>query len=393
MAISYLFPNKEYPNYGIFVLNRLSALRKYCEIKVINPIPWFPFHSRFRRYKWYNKIPLKETIRNIEVFHPRFPILPRIFKMLDCITYSLVVIPMALHLRKLYPFDLIDLHWTYPDLPSGYILSKCSNRKFITTVRGKEALYLDEFGIRKRITINMLKKSSFIISLSEELRDICVKSGCPETRTVTIRNGVDTKKFFVTEKRVSRKTLQIPLEEYVILSIGSLVYGKGFDRIIRAIPILLKKRSNVKLYIIGSEGAAGFYKKKLQVIVSQLGLEKYIRFVGEVSNRELLYWYNSADIFCLASRSEGCPNVLLEALSCGCPSLATDVGSVREIMTKEFMGEVVSNRDDAIIDGLASMLNRKFDRQLIADYMKKYDWDWCARQVYEIYRSILRKSE
>ena len=391
LAISYLFPNKLYPNYGIFVLNRLVALQKYCEIKVINPIPWFPFHFRFSRYRDFNKIPKAEIIQGLDVFHPRFPILPRVFKSLDCISYSLAVIPLALQLRKTFSFELIDLHWTYPDLPAGYILSRIVNKKFIVTIRGKEALYLREGGLRKRIVPFTLRKSEHVITLSNELRDLCINFGCSESLTSTIRNGVNGKKFSYIGKEIARKKLHIPLDEYMILSIGSLIYGKGFDRIIKALPAISNRNPKARLYIIGSEGAAGFYANELYKLISELKLEAYVRLVGEIPNSDLLYWYNAADIFCLASRGEGSPNVLLEALSCGCPSLSTDVGSAREILAEEFMGEIVPNRDDAMGTGLVSMLDREFDRKKIADYMKQYDWDWCARKVLHVYKRAMKK--
>ena len=78
LVISYLFPNCHYPNQGVFVLNRLRALQKYCDVKVINPLPWFPFYSKLARYKNYYKIPAKENIHGVEVYHPRLPIIPRI---------------------------------------------------------------------------------------------------------------------------------------------------------------------------------------------------------------------------------------------------------------------------------------------------------------------------
>ena len=91
-------------------------------------------------------------------------------------------------------------------------------------------------------------------------------------------------------------------------------------------------------YIAGSEGPAGDFRKGLHNMIAQAGLENRVRFIGQVKNDELVYWYNAVDMFCLASRSEGSPNVLTEALACGCPSLSTDTGAVREILSKDFMG-------------------------------------------------------
>ena len=123
LAISYLYPNCIYPNYGVFVHNRLEAINKYCEIKVINPIPWFPFFYLFKRYKGFERIPKEEVIDGVRVYHPRFFIIPRLLKFLDAFTFCFAVLPLAFQMKKKADFDLIDLHWTYPDVLSGRLLS------------------------------------------------------------------------------------------------------------------------------------------------------------------------------------------------------------------------------------------------------------------------------
>ena len=390
LVISYLFPNSVYPNYGIFVLNRLKALKKNCEIKVINPLPWFPFSSRFSRYGKFHDIPKYEIIEGIEVYHPRFPIIPKYFKLFDAISYSLVVVPLALEIRREFPYELIDLHWTYPDLPSGYMLSSITGKPFLTTLRGHEAFYIQESIGPRRAVQHLLKKSAAIIALSQKLRVLAITRGCAKERIAVIRNGVDQSKFKLLPQEEAKQYLNLSPDERIILVVGSLIQGKGIDRVISSLGELVKKHSVVRLYLVGSEGAAGFYKNKLIEQINDLHLEKYITFVGEVENSELIYWYNAADLFCLASRREGSPNVLTEALCCGCPAVATDVGSVAEIMSEKYLGFVVPNQDD-ILEGLLLGLETSFDRQRINGHMAKYDWDWCAKQVLSVYNHVLNK--
>ena len=409
LAISYLFPNSIYPNHGIFVLNRLKAIHKYCDVKVINPIPWFPFSSCFRRYKNYNKIPKKEFIEGIEVFHPRFFIIPRYLKFLDAITFCLAAIPVALKIKKHFLFDLIDLHWTYPDLLSGYLLSTILHKKQLLTIRGNEALnlflhnkqldkmegeesvYVEERSIRSKIIKYLLPKSNYIITLSYELKKKCVSYGVLPKNTEVIRNGVDTSTFRFIGKDICRSKLGLSQDEYIILSIGSLSYGKGFDRIIRVFPEVIKKHPNSALYIIGSEGPAGYFRDNLYKLIKRYNLGDKVNFTGEIKNHDLVLWYNAADIYCLSSRGEGSPNVLSEALACGCPAIATDVGSVSEILNKDFMGFVVPNNDKKILLGLLSALSCEYDRVKISKYMQQYDWDWCAKKVIQVYKRLLEE--
>ena len=391
LAISYLFPNSLYPNYGIFVLNRLKAVQKYCEVKVINPIPWFPFNSRLKRYRNYDQIPAKEVIAGVEVLHPRFFTIPRYLKILDAATFFLAVFPLALKISKIFPFDLIDVHWPYPDLPTGNLLARVFRRKQLITLRGREALFSHGRWLYKKIIVPLISRSDVAISLSQEMVDICVTDRVLPEKFRVIRNGVNTITFRYLEKTACREKLGLPQGERIVLSVGSLIHGKGFDRIIKAFPEVLREHPDASLYIAGSEGPAGADNRALTELVSRYSLEGKINFVGELKNHDLVLWYNAADVFCLASRGEGSPNVLSEALTCGCPSIATDVGSVSEILNNDSLGTVVSNDDESILPGLMSVLSGKYDRKWISSLMKQYDWDWCARQVIQVYQEALEK--
>jgi glycosyltransferase involved in cell wall biosynthesis len=386
LAISFLFPNSVNPNHGIFVLNRLRGISKYYEVKVINPIPWFPFNYRIERYRDFYKIPQKEYLGNIEVFHPRFLSIPKYLKLFESFSYFVSVFPLALKIHKVFQYDLIDVHWLYPDLPAAYILAKYLRKNQVTTLRGKEALFSTGMGLYRNIILPCLKRSDRIISLSQELVEICIADGVKNEKFQVIRNGVDTDRFYFLEKAACREKLGLPKDKRIILSVGSLIYRKGFDRIIRAFSHIYKKDPNARLYIIGSEGPEGTYRRELLQIINKYSLVGKIHLAGSVKNEDLLFWYNAADAFCLASRGEGSPNVLSEALACGCPSVSTDVGAVSEILIGKSMGVVVLNDDESLLRGLMLALSSKYDRREISRQIQQYNWDWCAKQVIRVYQ-------
>ena len=392
LALSYLFPNSLDLNYGIFVLNRLKAVNDYCDVKVINPIPWFPLHQRLNRYKDLNKIPYFETVGGIETYHPRFFILPKVFKSLDSISYAVAVFRIAFAIRKKFDFDLIDVHWTYPDILAAYLLSLMTGKNFLITLRGKEAFYPGEHSIRSWLVRKLLAKSEAVIALSEELKALaCQLTKKKDLKTFVVRNGVDTDSFYYLDKLQSRQKLSLPERSPIILSVGSLIHRKGFDRIIKALPDILKRFPQTVLFILGSKGPEGDFSKYLQKLVQENRLEKNIIFQGAVQNQDLVHWYNAADVFCLASRGEGSPNVLSEALACGCPSVTTDVGSAAEILTDSAQGVVVDQDIDAIKKGLLYVVQGDYSREEISQNIRLYDWDWCARQVVDIYDTILNQ--
>ena len=399
LVVSYLYPNREYPNHGIFVHNRIKAVSKQCQVHVINPIPWFPFSRFFHRYRGYHKIPRLDVRDGVPVFHPRFFIIPRYFKFLDSITFAWAVVFAALR-QGLFKADLIDLHWTYPDLVSGFLLSRWQKRPFLVTLRGREALNLHvfppqrgnqvEFSLRHVITRYFLKKASLVIGLSRELVDLAVDMGVVSHRTCVIPNGVDTDLFHYIPRERARKTLKIDENERFILVVGALTYRKGIDRAIKALAHIHQELSSkITLRVIGSQGPEGYYKKRLEKLSRSLGVETRVVFQGQVPNGELVSWYNAADVFCLPSRGEGCPNVVSEAMACGCPCVATRVGGIPDMIQDPSQGELVGEEDGDLARSLVRVLGTEYHRRENARRMRDNNWDRCARGVLSAYGAVM----
>ena len=163
IAISYLFPNCNQPNHGIFVLNRLKAMNKYADITVINPIADSLVHQKISKFSYLQNIPVLESIEGLRVHHPRFFSIPGHLKSIEVLTYRRAVQKVLDVIG--YDFDLIDLHWTFPDLPCGYWLSRKISKPFHVTLRGMEAFHLQDAGLRKYIVAHYLKKANKVISL------------------------------------------------------------------------------------------------------------------------------------------------------------------------------------------------------------------------------------
>lgn len=394
IALSFLFPNRAYPNHGIFVLNRLKALSKYVDIKVINPIPWSPVHKYIDRYKAFESVPEKDSIDGIEVYHPRYLSIPKFFKGVEVNSYIKAIEPVVKDIIKKHDFDIIDMHWTFPDLPAGLFISNKYNMKSIVTLRGVEAFHFQDNDLREKIVKEGLIGVDRIIALSNQLLKLGENASNNQNKSHVIINGVDTDKFYYMPLQECRRELDLDQKEKIILSVGSLVKGKGFDILISALSSMRNETDmkNLKLYIIGSHGQAGDYRKKLFEQVKDLNLEKNVIFLGQVDNDKLKYWYNAADLFCLSSRSEGSPNVLSEALACGCPSVSSDVGSARDIV--DIAGGSSVCMDDLSVDSLVSslsnVLNKNSNRLDDAEKYSNFNWDWCAKKVFKVYNQCIK---
>ena len=389
LAISYLFPNSQQPNHGIFVLNRLKAMSKYAEVTVINPIPWNPLHLFFKKYKHFRAIPSIDNIGGLTVYHPRFFSIPAVFKSLERFSYYRAIRLVSEQAGGKHAFDVIDLHWTFPDLPAAVKLAKTWLKPIILTLRGMEAFYLKETGSRKDIIAKSMTKVSAIISLSDEMLRHAKTYVERDVLSKIVINGVDRDVFGFIEKESARRQLGLDIQRPIVLSVGSVIKRKGFDVLIEAMMLLKSQNAQDEfpiLYILGAEGPEGDYRKELQSKVALLGLDDYVIFFGSVDNSNLKLWYNAADVYCLASRGEGSPNVLTEALACGLPSVATDVGAVNDIarLTGANVRVVPKEDPSEMATMLSEQLNTASDRHENSRTFLQHDWDWCARSVMDI---------
>jgi len=180
----------------------------------------------------------------------------------------------------------------------------------------------------------------------------------------------------------------LPLDEKIILGVGALIQRKGFDLVIKGLEKIIATSGleKTKFYILGSQGPEGDYRKELNQFIEHHKLHNYVVFVGAVANSQLISWYNAVDVFCLSSRGEGSPNVLTEALACGTPAVATNVGSVSEIMASEEQSGFCCENENSeqIAQCLIKVLNSESDRNLNAERFNKYNWDWCAKKVMDV---------
>jgi teichuronic acid biosynthesis glycosyltransferase TuaC len=386
LAISYLFPNISQPNHGIFVLNRLTAMSKYADIIVINPLPDSLLHRCLSKFSHLASVPDVEIREGIRVYHPRYFAIPGYFKSVEVFSYYQAVLSVLKDLPQ--KFDLIDLHWTFPDLPTGAFLSKKLSIPFYVTLRGMEAFHRQDSGLRKHVVAHYLKQARHVISLSVEMAETADQLSGTGHKTTVIRNGVATDQFYFIDQSECRVQLNLPLDAKIIIGVGALIYRKGFDLVIKALEAVIQQPGleNTKFYILGAQGAEGDYRKELSALIAHHHLAEHVIFVGAVANHALITWYNAADVFCLSSRGEGSPNVLTEALACGTPAVASLVGSVPEIMaSEENLGCCVESENiQQLEQGLVKVLTVNYERAVNAGNFNKYNWDWCAKQVMSV---------
>ena len=182
---------------------------------------------------------------------------------------------------------------------------------------------------QKRI-LKMCGRRSCVES-TRRLRADSAPAGC---RIEVFRNGVDLNLFRETERDRTRRELN--LTGPVIISVGHLIPRKGHELVIEALSLLPR----AQLLICGE----GPMRSELERSAQRFRVRDRVRFLGLIRHEELNRYYSAADVLVLASFREGWPNVVLEAMACGTPVVATAVGAVPDFVDHPHAGRVVRER-------------------------------------------------
>jgi len=234
-----------------------------------------------------------------------------------------------------------------------------------------------------------LKQADKIITVSNATKEYVLSLGANPNKIKVLHNGVDLKRFkpLPTVKAEMRKKLGIPKDAKVVLTVRRLVYKNGVDTLIDAANLAVKKKPNL-VFIIAGKGPD---MTSVQNQIEQLGLEKNIKLTGFVADKDLHLYYNTADLFVLPSKSgEGLPLVALEAMACGLPVIATNVGGINEIMIKNFGKLVPANNPEALTDAIIEFADiNNNTEELRAIVEAQYSWDKNVDKLIEIYEELI----
>jgi len=198
-----------------------------------------------------------------------------------------------------------------------------------------------------------------------------------------IPNGVDNRRYQVSDNR--------DWEFPQMLFVGRLVYQKGLDILIRALGEL--KNYSWHLKLVGD----GPHRPELESLARDMGITEKITFMGWMEKADLIHEYNIANLFVLPSRHEGMPNVILEAMACGLPVIATSIAGNEELVLDGETGILVPSEDPlALSDTLTTLLpdfplRRKMGMASRERVEESYTWEQVARSYLSILQEIVGK--
>jgi glycosyltransferase involved in cell wall biosynthesis len=381
LSVSCVFPNPVEPEAGLFVRHRLQAIARQADVTVIAPVPAIDYGNPRGRLLASRAVPRERRDGNLRVLHPRW-LYPPFGGVANAFCLAARLIPLLFRQRAC---DLIDAHWAYPAGIAVALASRFVRRPFLVTIRGNEIEH-GRSRLKKWAMAWALRRADGVICLSERLRQFAAACGVDPGRIRTIPNGIDAAVFHPRDRRACRQGHGIPDDAPVVLSAGQLIELKGHHHIVRA----LREARPAHLLIAGGPGRHVQYEAEIRRQIRAADMEGRVHFAGQVPQETLAGLMAAADVLCLASSREGWPNVVQEAMACGTPVVATDVGAVPDMIPSDDYGYVVPPGDESRLRAaLQSALNRSWDRERISALGQSRSWDLVAGQVLEEMRRVV----
>lgn len=373
-----------------FVFELCKRLARHFDVRVL--APHTPGAAR------------RETMAGIEVFRYRYA--P---DRLEQIAYEGGILA-RLKLRKsrylLLPFfflgqwlalqrqiaswrpNLIDAHWLIPQGLLAAMPPNWSGTPLVCTSHGG-----DLYALRGRLleTLNRwtMNRCSALVVVSQPMAERIDRLYAPAVRPTVISMGIDASRVFTPAADPQRA-------ENEILFVGRLVEKKGLSHLIEAMPRILSQRPDVRLTIVGS----GPEEATMRNLAETLGVGAAIRFEGAVLNADLTEYYRRATLlaapFVVARNGDqdSVGLVCAEALACGCPVIATDIG-LGQVIVDGVTGRLSKTADSADLAGkILEMLNhpqkcRRYSESGRAHVLENFDWARITERYCELYRDTV----
>lgn len=393
IVFSSLFPSSAQPTAGLFIRERMFRVGRKLPLVVVSPRPWFPGQGLIRRFRpHYRPMPPKLEIQDgFEVHFPRFLAIPGLFRGLDSLSMAWASHRLVRRL-KARGHNLIDAHFAYPDGHAAIKLGRWLGLPVTVTLRGTEMPQSRTPALVPRLR-EVFRDADRVITVSDSLRRLALSLGLPEARGQVVGNGVDADKFTPAPRQEARSRYRLPETARVLITVGGLVERKGFHRVIACLPELLKAHPELHYLVVGGPCPEGDMSQALRTQARALGVEERVHFLGPIAPADLKWPLSAADVFVLSTRNEGWANVILEAMACGLPVVASDVGGNAEVVCRPELGEIVPFDDHAALAGaLERALAAKWNHREIRAYAEDNSWDNRVTQLVQLFGRMLAQS-
>jgi glycosyltransferase involved in cell wall biosynthesis len=272
--------------------------------------------------------------------------------------------------------DVVYATWAYPDCYAAVRAAAPLGIPVVSRLHGSDINDYLQITDRKPLILEAMRRSAAIVSVSEDLKRTLLAEGIDGGKIHVVYNGVDRDVFHPMDRCDARRRLGLSDRAEIVLFAGNLKPVKRVDLLIGALARL--ERKGLELHVLGD----GPERSRLERLAAQLQVGPRVRFHGTVPHRSLGLWFNACDVFCLPSRNEGTPNVLLESLACGTPAVASDTGGIPEILSEDSGLRFPPESVDGLVESLRAGLTRNWERSRIVS--PAGSWEQNAAAVGEV---------
>ncbi len=272
--------------------------------------------------------------------------------------------------------------WHVPHITMFHTLGAVKN-----AIKERTCLPLNEDELRLRIETEMdlVQRCHLIIAPTDREKDELVRHyGAPSERISVVPCGVNLDQFRVLNKAQAKQYLGFGSDK-IILFVGRIDPLKGIDKLIKALPYL-RNIQGLRLLVIGGGENSQHEVEQLHKLACNLKMENSIDFLDLVKHEQLPYFYSGADVCVVPSYYESFGLVALEALACGTPVVATNVGDCSNIIREGETGYIVKdNAPYHLADKIALLLSRsgadKESAEFIRATVNQFSWSNIAEAI------------
>jgi glycogen(starch) synthase len=236
-----------------------------------------------------------------------------------------------------------------------------------------------------------------LIACSAYMRDhVSDIYGVEEERIAVIPNGIDPSDHRPADRAETEKLRRRFAEphEKLVLLVGRLVYEKGFQIALEAMPAVVARLGNVRFVVAGS----GTHERELRAQATALGLDEHGTFLGWIGDDVLHSLYRIADLTVVPSIYEPFGLVALEAMASGCPCLVADTGGLREVVPHDEVGLRFRSRDpDSLAEVAVRLLaDDQLGKRLVAEaheHVRSFGWADVAERTLAVYARLTARRQ
>ena len=372
------FPSSAQPTHGRPAFQTMRVLSATCDVQVFYPHAVYPSLLK-PRSRIYSGIDASYSLPGVKAGYYDYLALPMVSRPFNGHLAARVLLP---HVRSFAP-DLIFSYFLYPDGYAAFKIGQALKVPVVAMGVGSDVHNIKDW-FSAMHTRTLLRKADFLLAISDDLRMRIVAMGAPPEKTRAVVSGCDLSVFHPMDQCDARQKLRLDPAAEAVVYIGRMDIRKGLRELIEAAASLHPERSNLQVYLIGE----GSDRPIIEEAIQANSATGYIHALPECTFDEVALWMAAADLVTLPSYMEGCPNVVLEALACGRPVVATNVGGIPEIMS-DADGCLVPARDPvALAQALKSVLDRTWDPAAISANRGR-GWNTVAAELLEIFESLV----